>query len=135
MSWSRLSSDACAYNTDLNQSVRPLQYRLDPVQFYRHDKCRNELGLLGGPAVSHVNANLLDVENDLIGLTRPATHCPSYQFQPQTSGDYKEGQEYIKPVCHPKIDMTLKHLPSCQMFGYASVPTSPLPAKSVCNTN
>jgi len=120
----RLTYDSCAYNQDLAQSVNPLSYILDPVKYENCEKCRMELGLVGGTAVSHISGNLIDLENDLRNQNRPNTHCPSYKFQP-TTGNMIQGKEYIKPVCHPQIDTSMKHLKPCQMIDYREVPLAP----------
>lgn len=119
-----LRYDSCAYEQDLRQSTSPIGYALDPIKFENCNKCRNELGLIGGSAVSHVRGNLVDLENDLRGQNRPNTTCPSYKYSPSTNG-YVQGKEYIKPVQHPKVDTTMKHLLPCQFSDYKSVPATP----------
>lgn len=120
----RLIYDSCSYNTELQQSVAPLSYILDPVRFENCQKCRPELGVVGGTAVSHINGNLVDLENDLRGQTRPVTKCPSYKYTPP-QGNLLQSKEYIKPVVHPDIDISMKHLRPCQMQQYPSVPANP----------
>ena len=120
----RLRYDSCSYNADLNQSVAPLSYILDPVRFENCQKCRPELGLVGGTAVSHINGNLVDLENDLRGQNRPATKCANYKYLPPT-GNVLQGKEYIKPVQHPEIDLSMKHLRPCQFQNFPAVPGNP----------
>lgn len=124
MSLNRLTYDSCAYNASLNQSVAPLSYVMDPVKYEHCKKCRIELGIVGGTAVSHINGNLVDLENDLRGQNRPNTHCPTYKYLPPQN-NVLQGKEYIKPVVHPKIDIDMKHLAPCQMVNYGSVPLTP----------
>ena len=121
MSYNRTSYDVCAYQAELTQSVAPLQYTLDPIKYEHCNKCRHEFGLIGGPSASHVTGNLVDLENELRNANKPYTLCPSYKYLP-SENNIVSGKEYIKPVEHPKIDTNLKHLPSCQMFGYPHVP-------------
>lgn len=118
----RLIYDTCAYTEQLNQSVSPLSYMLDPIKYEHCNKCRIELGLVGGTAVSHVSGSLVDLENNLIGLDRPGTHCSSYKYTPVGPGQPVQGKEYIKPVCHPAIDTTMKHLRPCQIQSWPEVP-------------
>lgn len=120
----RMIYDSCAYQQSLSQSVAPLQYVMDPIKYEHNNKCRMELGIVGGTAVSHITGNLVDLENDLRNANRPATHCPSYQYLPG-EGKVLQGKEYIKPVQHPTIDLKMNHLPSCQMIAYGSVPNVP----------
>jgi hypothetical protein len=116
--------DSCAYNSELEQSVAPLSYILDPIRYENCNKCRMEVGIVGGTAVSHISGNLVDLENDLRGQNRPNTHCPSYKYIPP-QGQVIQGKEYIKPVTHPAIDISQKHLQPCQMIQYGSVPQAP----------
>jgi hypothetical protein len=118
----RMIYDDCAFRTRVRQSITPMQYVMDPIQFEHCGKCRPELGIVGGTAVSHVNGNLVDLENNLLGIDRPATHCPQYKFLPTPPGAPLQGKEYIKPVCHPKIDTTMSHLAKCQFSSYPAIP-------------
>lgn len=120
----RLMYDSCAYQQELSQSVSPLSYILDPVKYNNCNKCRMELGIVGGTAVSHVAGNLVDLENDLRGQNRPNTHCPDFKYVP-TDKNFIQGKEYVKPVTHPKVDTTMLHLPPCQMINYGDVPSTP----------
>jgi hypothetical protein len=127
----RTRYDTCAYSQEIKQSVGPGHYVLDPVRYEHCNKCRHELGLVGGTAVSHVAGNLVDLENDLRGQNRPATKCPAYKFIPRAD-NIVQGKEYIKPVQHPAIDTSLLHLPACQMIKYAEVPAEPAMQPFVC---
>lgn len=127
----RLTYDSCAYKQELAQSVNPLAYILDPIKYENCSKCRMELGIVGGTAVSHVQGNLVDLENDLRNQNRPNTHCPAFKYAP--SPDHViQGKEYIKPVTHPKIDTTMSHLKPCQMIHYEGVPLTPSLSLSSC---
>ena len=81
MSSNRLIYDTCAYKHELSQSVGPLQYILNPMKYENCNKCRMELGIVGGTAVSHIKGNLVDLETDLRGQTRRTTKCPSKLYQ------------------------------------------------------
>jgi hypothetical protein len=120
----RLTYDTCAYSKALGESVAPLDYLLDPIKYEHCDKCRIELGVVGGVAVSHVRGNLVDLENNLMGIDRPNTHCPAYKHLPRADNAV-QGKEYIKPVCHPRVDTSMKHLRSCQMHDFPAVPLPP----------
>ena len=82
MSSNRLIYDTCAYKKTLDQSVGPLSYVLNPIKYENCNKCRMELGLVGGTAVSQIKGNLVDLENDLRGTTRSASSCPSKHYIP-----------------------------------------------------
>lgn len=132
-SMNRLSYDTCAYSKALSESVAPLDYMLDKAKYEHCDRCRIELGLVGGTAVSHVAGNLVDLENNLFGIDRPSTKCPSFKYQPVAHpGAPLQGKEYIKPVQHPVIDTTPRHLRACQMHDYPEVPHPPAHQPFVC---
>ena len=75
MSSNRLMYDTCAYKHELSQSVGPLEYVLNPMKYENCNKCRMELGLVGGAAVSHVKGNLVDLETVLRGTAIPLSRC------------------------------------------------------------
>ncbi len=124
MSWTRLHTDTCSYKQDLAENVSYLSYTLDPIKYEHCNKCMHNVGLVGGTAVGVPKGNMVDLENDLLGINRPNTHCPNYKFLP-SEGPYVQGKEYIKPVCHPRVDTTIRPLQSCQMFGLPSTPAPP----------
>jgi hypothetical protein len=132
MSSNRLKYDTCAYKKSLDQSVGPLSYVLNPIKYENCNKCRMELGIVGGTAVSQIRGNLVDLENDLRGQTRSASLCPDNHYQPSC----KDG---IGEKCQPRqlnipgnssnkprtINTDLLHLPPCQMIRYKPVPLPP----------
>ena len=132
MSSNRLIYDTCAYKHELSQSVGPLQYVLNPIKFENANKCRMELGVVGGTAVSHVKGNLVDLETDLRGQTRRQTKCPTRLYQnPCPSGDInncKPSNIHIKgdpSQSERVIETKMLHLPSCQMIRYRPTPLPP----------
>jgi hypothetical protein len=128
----RLTYDPCSYAKALGQSVAPLDYVLDPVKYEHCNKCRIELGVVGGTAVSHAKGNLVDLENNLLGIDRPNTHCPDYKYQGPRPDGVVQGREYIKPVSHPPVDTSLVHMRSCQMHDYPAVPVAAMAPRFKC---
>jgi hypothetical protein len=124
MSLNRTRYDTCSYEGELKRQTDALSYLLDPVKFYRCDPCRHELGLVGGNEVSIIAGNMVDLENDLRGQTRPLSKCSAYQYHP-SKGDSFQRQEFVKPVTHPRVNTQLRHLPSCQMIDYKPIPKEP----------
>lgn len=123
MSSNRLIYDTCAYAKKIDESVGPLSYVLNPMKYENCQKCRHELGLVGGTAVSHIKGNLVDLENDLRGTTRQNTKCPARKYAPSKDGKITIagkscGKERV-------IDTSLQHLPSCQMIRYKPTPLPP----------
>lgn len=129
----RLIYDACAYNARLGESMAPVEYMLDLAAHEHCDKCRVDLGLVGGTNVAHVNGSLVDIENDLKGINRPATKCPAFKFLPSADGSL-QGKEYIKPVCHPHINPSSTPLKTCQFMSWpAREPQQPTrPVQFTC---
>ena len=50
-----------------------LSYMLYPLKYEGKSKCRVNLGVVGGNNVSIIKGNMVDLENDLRGQTRPLT--------------------------------------------------------------
>jgi hypothetical protein len=131
MSFNRLSYDKCSYKADLNESVSYNSYMFDNAKYEHCSKCRPELGVVGGTSVSHPRGNLVDLENNLYGIDRPNTKCPGYKFLPS---EEVRGKEYIKPVCHPKVEAQIdRHLRACQFAGTLEVPRPPQSAPFSCS--
>jgi hypothetical protein len=116
MSYNRLRYDQCAYKTEINQSVGPLEYLLNPMKYENCQKCRHEFGLVGGTNVSQISGNLVDLENDLRGQTRQNTKCPDLKYAP-TEGNVIQ---VAGNACNSarQIDLTPVHLPPCQMLRF-----------------
>lgn len=112
-----------------------IQYLLDPVKYENYNKCRHELGLVGGANVSHIKGNLVDLESDLKGQTRRNSLCSLKKFQPCNDNfiEITSNETNKKRT----IDTNLIHLQSCQMINYKPVmlpqdivkPKCPLPER------
>jgi hypothetical protein len=124
MSFNRMMYDTCQTVREQGESVSILDYVMSPMRFENPSKCRHQLGLVGGTAVSHIHGNLVDLESDLRGQTRLNTKCVKRQYQPIGADGILRNDKT------PPIDTHLKHLPTCQMFSYKAVP---LPAAMELN--
>lgn len=123
MSFNKLSYDDCAYKANLAQNVGTLSYVMDNVKFNSCNKCFNNVGLVGGTAVSHVTGNLVDLESNLIGIDREASKCPSMRYIPHV--DQAVGADFYRPVCTNRVNTQMKHLPSCQLTNQMGTPHPP----------
>lgn len=140
MSSNRLTYDQCAYMRTLQQSTDPLSYVMNPMKYENRNKCRMELGVVGGTAVSHIKGNLVDLENDLRGQTRPQSLCPDrlYQNPCPTATDLNQCKPKTIPFqrdfCSPPttLNTELLHLPPCQMVRYKPVPLPPPMNRGTC---
>ena len=141
MSSNRLIYDEGAYKVNLNQSVGSYAYTLDPVKYENCNKCRMELGIVGGTSVSHIKGNLVDLETELRGQNRNASLCPAKHYMPPSLND---NNNYVQPnsiliEATPArqgrvIDTRLAHLPSCQMIRYKPIPAEPTIEWETCPT-
>jgi hypothetical protein len=85
MSSNRLIYDKCAYATEIKESTSPLEYNLFKGKFENCKQC---------PVGDYPNivefGSRADVENELHGLTRRGTKCPSLKFNPDDKFKYAE---------------------------------------------
>lgn len=116
MSFNRLAYDNCRYARELNENTNIIKYVINPERFEHPNKCRPELGLIGGANVSQVKGNVVDVESELLGITRNLSKCAISQVKPLDQSPIIMNDK-TKP-----IDTTKRHLRSCQMFTYPAVP-------------
>ena len=139
MSFNKLKYDNCSYKHELNESVGTLAYLLDPSRYENCNKCRMELGIIGGTNVSHIKGNLVDLETDLRGTTRLASKCPTKKYlNPCPDGDMNKCQpNNIVIKQNPAnsgsvLDTNMVHLQPCQMIRYRNTPLEPEIPKVLC---
>ena len=118
MSFNRSKYDTCSYKTDLQNNVSTLSYILSPLRYEHQDKCRHQLGFVGGTNVSHIQGNLVDLDSDLRGQTRFISKCQTNLYVPTDDGIIKNDK--TQP-----INTSMLHLPACQSIMYRAVPLPP----------
>lgn len=118
MSFNRTTYDTCSYNQELQENVSTLSYILSPYRYEHKDKCRHQLGFIGGTAVSHVQGNMVDLDSELRGQTRYLSKCGANQYVPTDDGIIKNDKT-------APIDTTMLHLPACQSIMYRETPLPP----------
>ena len=118
MSFNRSKYDTCSYKQNLQNNVSTLSYIISPMNYERSDKCRHQLGLVGGTAVSHIKGNMVVLESELRGQTRYISKCGNNLYVPTNDGIIKNDK--TEP-----IDTNALHLPACQSIMYRSVPKPP----------
>ena len=118
MSFNRSKYDECSYKQNLQGNVSTLSYILSPLIYEHKDKCRHQLGFLGGTAVSHIKGNAIDLDSELRGQTRYISKCGNNMYVPTNDGIIKNDKT------NP-IDTTSLHLPACQSIMYRSVQMPP----------
>jgi hypothetical protein len=94
MNHTRLTYDDCAYQHDIKESVGPGQYMLKTPRVDCDGPCfvpppEVPLGSSGGATC---DKELIDVDSELIGITRKASMCPTAKYMPTN-----------KPFCNAKI--------------------------------
>ena len=117
---------------DTKQSMKSADLILDNVKYENENKCRVEFGLVGGTNVSHTKNNLVDLENDLIGLTRTSNKCSEFQYVPP-EGTILKPINYIKCTENPTLNLEKKHLNSCNFFDFKEIPKEPVLGYDKCN--
>lgn len=127
MSFNRLSYDPCKYSRELNENTNILKYIIHPSRFEHPDKCRSELGTVAGANVSQIKGNIVDLESELFGITRHLSKCSMSQVKPLSQSPIILNDK-TKP-----IDTTKKHLRSCQLVRYNSVPLPGARINPTCN--
>ena len=120
MSSNRLMYDSCAYEKAINESTGPFAYTMYTGKYENCAKCRIELGQFGGNGVSLFSGNLVDLESDLRGQTRPASLCPKDKFNPSCDRNGKTRCDGLP--CAPGKKYPLVNQPSCQMIRYPPIP-------------
>ena len=101
------------------------QYYEQSVGVYQHKKeGRHVLGVVGGNEVSGIQGNRVDLESDLLGITRPITWGNARQHVPTTS-DTIERKNAKYDI---SIDVTPVHLNAYQMWAYPAT-FAPIPFK------
>lgn len=129
--FNRTKYDGCAARTAFEENVSLFSHTMDVSRFVHSAPCRHEAGLAAGNRVSTIGpqptpsttqeawGDMVALENDLRGQTRPVTRCPEYDYRPQQG--VITAREIYKPVVHPDIRTdALKDLPSCQMIDFSN---------------
>ena len=99
MSSNRLIYDKCAFNQQVDASVKPLEYLLDNTAVIHCNPCRITEGVTGGNQVSMVNGGIsaqVDLESKLFGISQgPTNKCD---------------------LTHDTINANTSHLRDCELY-------------------
>ena len=122
-SWNRIGSTDGATVRD-QQSAGMFAYTQMPAKFESPSKCRNALGLVGGAEVSNISGNMVDLESDLLGITRAQSKCIARQYKPACAlGGSRECADTPPSFTFQNkstgevrtVNTAPNHLPTCQM--------------------
>lgn len=116
MSNNRLAYDKCFEKEKDVEDSNSLGYIMSLDKYENNQKCRNEFGLLGGPQVSEINGNKVDLESVLKGLSSSNVGCglekdPSQMLIVGNAG-----------TTQTLVDTSVNHLVSCT-FTDSKLPT------------
>lgn len=87
MSFSRLNYDDCSYMHALKESVTPGEYMVSTPRVDCNAGCYFPSSdiLIGSSGASICEKNLIDVDSELMGITRKATNCPTSKYLPSAT--------------------------------------------------
>ena len=119
-----MASISEAYNSyssvdaERNERSENPQHYDEPYVVARHVKERRHvLGLVGGKEIGTIAGSQVDLESDLLGITRPNSDATERHHLPPTSSKIQRSN----PKIHLKIDAAPVPLPSFQLWAYPSV--------------
>jgi hypothetical protein len=105
------------------KSENPQTYYRSLVEYQNIKPKRHTLGLVGGNEVYEIKGNRVDLESDLLGITRPNTWGTSREHLPSNNSDIIERT-------NPKNNINIQAIPIArqeyQMWSYPGV-YAPLP--------
>ena len=103
MSYNRLIYDNCAYTAEIKESTSPLEYFLYKGKYENTKACPNN------DFSNMIDVeNRADVENELFGLKRTNTKCPSLKYDPIV--DYKNPDLSPNKLCESIYYITPNNL-------------------------
>jgi hypothetical protein len=128
--WNRIGSTDMSLTRE-QQSAGMFSYTQMPVKFEHPQKCRNALGLVGGSEVSNISGNMVDLESDLLGMTRVQSKCIARQYLPacplggpgcpDTPPSFSFRDKATGAVS--VVNTTPRNLPTCQLTTLPGVGT------------
>ena len=99
--FSRSNYDTCAYEKKLSEEVSPLMYRLYEGAYENCGKCKKD------KFWRPFDKEMVDAESELKNITRRATRCPQYKYNPNCKAssvctstyDSSNPVVYIPEIC------------------------------------
>jgi hypothetical protein len=119
-------------DSDTIKSIRLNNYILDDNKYDNRNKCRVEFGILGGSTVSHTKSNIVDIENDLLGITRVSSKCANNLYKTPDNNKIKPVDNF-KTDNKPILNLEKQHLKPCNFFNYKLIPNEPALVFDDCN--
>ena len=123
MSFNRLDYDTCAYKQELSESIGPGEYQLGTPHISCEDCFTRDPQLIMQRAGASVakNVPMVDVDSELMNITRKLSNCSGDEFIPQFNAkgeiDNSLEQNHFKDCGIPTIENTRLSNPSCNLRG------------------
>jgi hypothetical protein len=141
LNWTRIGATEGGNVRD-QQSADAYSFVQIPEKWENPNKCRNALGLVGGAEVSHVKGNLIDLESDLRGITRPNSKCNAKQYVPSCPLGGDQCPDYPADVQYrdkstgdfQTVSTEPYHLRTCQAWSYPGTPVPKPYGQETCET-
>ena len=128
MSSNHLRYDPAAYTQYLKESQNVGCYQMYSGKFVNKNQCRIGFGILAGNDVSLYRGNMVDLESDMMGITRPASLCPKNKYMPRFQQKCGAGLPSGPINCNSE----LIHKPVCQLACYKPRVVAPKHGVSTC---
>ena len=121
----RLIYDRCAYDKELAESVAPLNYRMYSGAHENCNKCIY--------TKFYRPFDLVEQESELKNITRPATKCPSFKYNPKckkSKSCTSTFDDSVPVVLAPEVcPIVHNNIPKTNSPGYD------LPPRAVCDSS
>jgi hypothetical protein len=109
---------------DVNRDINRQVYDMHPSYYVHVKPAQHELGLVGGNEVAGIVGNRVDLESDLLGITRPNTWGTNQKHLPPTDSMIQRANR--KGVV--QVDATPVPLTQYQLWAYPAT-IGPEPVK------
>jgi len=123
MSFNRLDYDTCAYKQELSESIGPGEYQLSTPNINCEDCFTKDPQLVlqrSGVSVAKT-VPMIDVDSELMNITRKLSNCSSNDFIPKFNSegeiDNSLEQVHFKDCAMPTIENTRLSNPACNLRG------------------
>ena len=123
MSFNRLDYDTCAYKQELSESIGPGEYQLSTPNINCEDCFTKDPQLVlqrSGVSVAKT-VPMIDVDSELMNITRKLSNCSSNDFIPKFNSegeiDNSLEQVHFKDCAMPTRENTRLSNPACNLRG------------------
>ena len=143
MSFNRLNYDTCEYKQTLAQSIGPGGYQINtpPISCDACYPYQPSIRLQSSGGSVDMSKYMIDIDSEMLNITRPASKCPSRKFLPYcpdcgsnsgepcgqgVSNSCKTCKERLKngERCPTKFSKGLNHYPDCNIMPQEETRTS-----------